>query len=122
MTPIFILATVTLLIALSCYTTGVFASLISRGLKRWHLIIYWTGVSLDFLGTIFMAIRSGGYKFDSHGITGTIAIVCMIINATGATIVLKKQNEAQIKKYPYISLAIWLIWLSSMVTAAKFYK
>ncbi len=122
MSPIAKIATTIILLALVCYTTGVFASLIQKTLKRWHMIVYWVGVTLDILGTIFMVIVSGGYKFDSHGITGLAALVCMIVNAIGATIVLKKNNETQIRRYPFISLIIWLIWLSSIVTAAKYYK
>jgi uncharacterized repeat protein (TIGR03987 family) len=122
MSPIAKIATTVVLLALVCYTTGVFASLIKKGLQRWHMIIYWIGITLDMLGTAFMAILSGGFKLDSHGITGIIAFVCMLANACGATVVLKKNNETQLRRFPFISLIIWLIWLSSVVTAAKYYK
>jgi len=122
MSPIAKAATTIVLLALACYTTGVFASLIKRALKRWHMIVYWVGITFDITGTVFMAVLSGGYKFDSHGITGLIAFACMLVNAAGATMVLKNQNEAQMRRYPFISLIIWLVWLSSVVTAAKYYK
>lgn len=50
-------------------------------------------------------------KLSLHGVTGTIAIILMIVHAIWATIVLVKNNEDSAKNFHRLSVAVWAIWL-----------
>ena len=110
-----IAAIVTITLALVFYTIGVCAEHRSRQLKKSHLIFFWLGLCMDTTGTILMgriakqSMFSG--KLSLHGITGSLAIILMIVHAIWATIVLAKNNEASAKNFHRFSIAVWAIWL-----------
>lgn len=110
-----IAAIITITLALVFYTIGVWAEHRSRQLKKSHLIFFWLGLCMDTTGTILMgriakqSMFSG--KLSLHGITGSLAIVLMIVHAIWATIVLAKNNEASAKNFHRFSIAVWAIWL-----------
>jgi uncharacterized repeat protein (TIGR03987 family) len=110
-----IAAIVTITLALVFYTIGVWAEHRSRQLKKSHLIFFWLGLCMDTTGTILMgriakqSMFSG--KLSLHGITGSLAIILMIVHAIWATIVLAKNNEASAKNFHRFSIAVWAIWL-----------
>ncbi len=110
-----IAAIITITLALVFYTIGVWAEHRSRQLKKSHLIFFWLGLCMDTTGTILMgriakqSMFSG--KLSLHGITGSLAIILMIVHAIWATIVLAKNNEASAKNFHRFSIAVWAIWL-----------
>lgn len=110
-----IAAIITITLALIFYTIGVWAEHRSRQLKKSHLIFFWLGLCMDTTGTILMgriakqSMFSG--KLSLHGITGSLAIILMIVHAIWATIVLAKNNEASAKNFHRFSIAVWAIWL-----------
>ena len=110
-----IVAIITITLALVFYTIGVWAEHRSRQLKKSHLIFFWLGLCMDTTGTILMgriakqSMFSG--KLSLHGITGSLAIILMIVHAIWATIVLAKNNEASAKNFHRFSIAVWAIWL-----------
>ncbi len=65
-----IYSTVFITLALIFYTLGVWAEKIQKGLKYWHMYLFWIGVFFDTTGTTLMTrISDGrGFKFDFHDI------------------------------------------------------
>ena len=115
MTGTLITAIITITLALVFYTIGVWSEHRSKRLKKIHLIFFWLGLCMDTTGTILMgqiakrSMFSG--KLSLHGVTGTLAIVLMIVHAVWATIVLIKDNEDSAKNFHRLSIAVWVIWL-----------
>lgn len=113
MTGTLITAIITITLALVFYTIGVWSEHRSKQLKKIHLIFFWLGLCMDTTGTILMgriakqSMFSG--KLSLHGVTGTLAIVLMIVHAIWATIVLIKNNEDSAKNFHRLSIAVWVI-------------
>jgi uncharacterized repeat protein (TIGR03987 family) len=114
-------AIISITLALIFYTIGVWSEKIQGKLKKWHLIIFWLGLTFDTIGTTFMTkIAGSGFQLDFHGITGLLAIVLMIFHAAWATIVLIKNDEKAKTNFHKYSISVWLIWLIPYVSGAIF--
>ncbi len=98
-------------LALLFYSIGVWSERISGRLKVWHLIFFWMGFVCDTWGTGMMFDMAGGMTVDVHGISGTLAIILMLIHAVWATVVLIRHDERWITRFHTFSIAVWLIWL-----------
>jgi len=100
-------------LALFFYSSGVWAERLARYLKPWHVAAFWTGFVFDVSGTLAMhQLAKGPFNIlDSHTLTGQIALWLMLIHAIWATVVVKKRQEAVLKKFHRYSLVVWLIWL-----------
>jgi len=110
-------------IFLACifYTLGVWAEKFQGRLKTWHMVVFWTGLTADTIGTGAMGELSGSlFQFNFHGITGMLAIILMLFHAIWATIVLKQKNQKMILKFHKFSFIVWMIWLIPMVTGMIF--
>ncbi len=100
--------------ALIFYTIGVWGEKLQGTLKPWHLVFFILGLICDTLGTTAMSIiadSSGTQGITLHGITGTIAILLMLIHAVWATIVIVKNKEDMKLKFHKFSIIVWCIWL-----------
>ncbi len=108
-------AIITITLALVFYTIGVWSEHRSKKLKKIHLIFFWLGLCMDTTGTLLMGqIAKGSMlsgKLSLHGITGTLAIILMIVHAIWATVVLVKNDEDSAKNFHRLSIAVWAIWL-----------
>ena len=51
----------------------------------------------------------------AHGITGTIAIILMLIHAVWATAVLARRDDRAMRNFHRFSIAVWVIWLVPFV-------
>lgn len=115
MTGTLIAAIITITLALVFYTIGVWSEHRSKRLKATHLAFFWLGLCMDTTGTLLMgriaeqSVFSG--KLSLHGITGTLAIILMIVHAVWATVVLAGKREASAKNFHRFSIAVWAIWL-----------
>jgi uncharacterized repeat protein (TIGR03987 family) len=98
-------------LALLFYSIGVWSERIAGKLKPWHLAFFWVGFVFDTWGTGMMFDWAGGITFDVHGISGTLAIVLMLIHAVWATIVLIRKDERLIYTFHRFSVIVWAIWL-----------
>jgi uncharacterized repeat protein (TIGR03987 family) len=105
------LASILITLALVFYSIGVWAERISGRLKPWHLAAFWAGLVFDTWGSTLMLEISGGISFDIHGVTGTLAIVLMLVHAIWATIVLARRDERWLTRFHTFSVAVWAIWL-----------
>ncbi len=112
-----IYAIITITLALVFYTIGVWAEKLQGQLKKWHLLVFWTGFVFDTTGTILMGqIAQGGFSFNLHGISGLLAILLMFIHAVWASVVLAKNNEKQKISFHKFSIFVWLIWLIPFIS------
>jgi len=104
-------ASTVMALALVCYTIGVWSERISGRLKPWHLAFFWLGLVFDTWGTGMMFDFAGGMTLDIHGITGTLAIILMLVHAVWATIVLLRKDERMITSFHKFSVVVWFVWL-----------
>lgn len=99
-------------LALIFYTIGVWSEKYQRGLKKWHVIVFWLGFICDTTGTTIMSKIAGtGFSFNLHGITGLLAILLMLFHALWATFVLIKGTEKSKENFHKFSILVWIIWL-----------
>lgn len=113
MSPLLIVSSILITLALIFYSLGVWAERISRYLKPWHLVAFWTGFAFDVSGTLGMHIMAGGF-FDftkPHTLTGQIALWLMLIHAIWATRTVYKGSEKARSGFHRYSIMVWLIWL-----------
>lgn len=111
-----ILATVSMVFAVTAYTTGVFSERKAHTLKKKHIIIFLIGLFFDTTGTTLMGAISDGFTFDIHGITGLAALILMLIHVVWAVIVYLKGSEQAKANFHKYSLWVWLLWLVPFIT------
>ena len=113
MTPLTILSTVLITLALAFYTLGVWAERTKRYLKAWHVIAFWIGFLFDVSGTFAMhKLAQGPFDIlEPHTLTGQIALWLMLLHSSWASIVIKMGKESMRIKFHNYSLFVWIIWL-----------
>ena len=111
MTNLMIVSTILMVLALICYSIGVWSERIAGRLKAWHVVFFWLGLIFDTTGTGMMMGMAGALALDVHSLTGVAAIVLMIIHAVWATIVLVRKDERAILNFHKFSVVVWAIWL-----------
>jgi uncharacterized repeat protein (TIGR03987 family) len=114
-------AIISITTALVFYTIGVWSEKKQGELKKWHLALFYLGLTFDTLGTTLMSkIANEGFKLNFHGITGLLAIILMLFHAVWATVVLIKNNEKAKIGFHKFSIIVWLIWLIPFISGAIF--
>jgi len=114
-----IFAIISITLALVFYTMGVWGEKIQGKLKKWHVVIFWLGLTFDTLGTTLMSLLAkNGFQLNIHGIMGLLAIALMILHAIWATYAINKNNEKVKTNFHKFSLMVWLIWLIPYVSGA----
>ena len=114
MSPLLLAAIVFITLALIFYTTGVFGERRSGTLTVRHVVICWLGLCCDTTGTLLMsriASQNAGAGNPLHAVTGTLAIVLMLIHAVWAVYTLRRGTEHARRIFHKFSLAVWLVWL-----------
>ena len=114
MSPLLIIASTVISLALIAYTIGVFSERRAGELKPAHLAFFWLGLACDTTGTTIMTIMaqgSGGAISSLHGITGLLAIILMLFHAGWATYVTLRGNEKSRHSFHLLSICVWLVWL-----------
>jgi len=110
-------AVISMMLALTFYSIGVWSEKFQSTLKRWHVLVFWVGLFFDTTGTTIMnQIAQGGFKLNFHGITGLLAIILMLFHAFWATFVIIKNNEKMKLSFHKFSIIVWLIWLIPFVS------
>ena len=107
-----IYAVISITTALIFYTVGVWAEKIQKKLKKWHLVVFWIGLTFDTIGTTLMSKLAGqGFQLNLHGITGVTAILLMLFHAVWATVVLLRGDDKAKENFHKFSILVWFIWL-----------
>jgi uncharacterized repeat protein (TIGR03987 family) len=100
-----------MVIALVCYTIGVWGERLSGRLRPWHAAFFWLGLIADTTGTEMMRRIAGGFHLTLHGATGAIALMLMCAHAIWATVVLLRRDDRAIRDFHRISVVVWAVWL-----------
>lgn len=118
MSILLMVAVTAIVMALIFYTTGVWAERRARILKKWHVVVFWIGLCCDTLGTTAMTRIAAGSGSGNmlHAVTGAIAICLMIFHAIWATVTLRSDNEAKMRKFHRFSIVVWAIWLIPFIS------
>ncbi len=111
-----IISIVSMFSALACYTSGVWGEKLAGVLRLNHLHFFWAGFLFDTVGTTIMGKIAGVFTFNIHGVTGTTAIVLMMVHAVWATIVLTLKQEKVLRVFHRFSLAVWALWLVPFIS------
>ena len=103
-------------LALLIYSVAAWAGVISKGIKKWHLILFWVGFAADIMGTFSIGSAHGGLVINSHTILGMIALASMLAQNIAATKIYQSKNEKWLTTFPKrVSLPIWGIWIASYI-------
>lgn len=111
-----ILASTSMILALTFYTLGVWGEKLSGTIKKKHIVSFLIGLILDTTGTVLMgqiAKGSGGSKLGLHQITGGLAVGLMFVHLVWALWVYIKGDEKAKRNFNKFSLVVWSIWLVS---------
>ena len=110
---LFILSTILITLALVFYSLGVWAERIARLLKPWHVITFWIGFTFDVSGTALMHLMAEDpfNLWNSHTLTGQLALWLMLAHAIWATSVVKHRKEVLLVRFHKYSMVVWLVWL-----------
>ncbi len=113
MSPLLLISSILITLALVFYSLGVWAERIAKLLKPWHVVAFWLGFTFDVSGTFGMHLMSGVIFdiTDPHVVTGQLALWLMLVHAIWATIAVKRGNEITLRKFHRYSILVWLIWL-----------
>ncbi|MGY5857815.1 MAG: HsmA family protein [Candidatus Thorarchaeota archaeon] len=101
--------------ALLSYTIAVWGEQITKDLKPGFVVLFCVGVFCDTTGTLLMTLIEtsplGFYETLFHIITGTSAILLMLIHAIWAIRVLVQKDEVSAARFHKFSKFVWLFWL-----------
>jgi len=108
-----ILSVTLITLALLFYSAGVWAERLSRYLRPWHVLCFWTGFTFDVSGTYAMHLLATG-PFDltePHTLTGQIALWLMLFHAIWASKVVLEGDQPRRASFHRFSLFVWVVWL-----------
>jgi uncharacterized repeat protein (TIGR03987 family) len=105
------LAALLMLVALACYTTGVWGERFAGRLRPWHAALFWLGLMADSGGTELMRRYAGGLTLGVHTLTGLLALILMLLHAGWATVVLRRGDTRALTTFHRVSVVVWTIWL-----------
>jgi uncharacterized repeat protein (TIGR03987 family) len=108
-----VVSAILITLALVFYSVGVWSERIARYLKTWHVAAFWIGFGFDACGTLAMhRMAKGPFDFwQSHTLTGQLALWLMLVHAMWATRVARKGNDGARRGFHRYSLFVWMIWL-----------
>lgn len=107
------ISAVLITLALIFYSIGIWSERISRYLKKWHIVFFWSGFIFDVCGTYMMhKLATKPFNIlEPHTLTGQIALWLMLIHAVWATYVVFRGSEKSHRDFHKYSLIVWLMWL-----------
>jgi len=111
-------AVVFITLALIFYTVGVFLERHQGELMWRHFFLFLAGLVCDTTGTILMSKLAKATTLSFHSVTGTIAIVLMLIHTIWALYVLVKSKNK--KTFHRFSLFVWILWLIPYISGMVF--
>ncbi len=98
-------------LALLFYSLSIWSSRRAKEIKTKHVVLSWLGLFCDATGTVLMTILAGAWTWNLHGITGSLAIILMLVNAIWVTLAFTKKDESLTANYLKFSIVVWFIWL-----------
>ena len=111
--PLLLSSLVVITIALVFYTIGVWAEWWVKQLRTWHVVCFSLGVVADTIGTGLMArVAAINNAHDTfHLITGSVALLLMIIHAVWSIRTLRRGSEHELRVFNRFSIFVWCVWM-----------
>lgn len=103
-------------LALVFYSLSVWAGWFSKRLKKWHVYVFFIGLTLDLIATYLTYLSIGSIVLTPHATIGFISLFLMALHVLWATIILLRGQEKQITTFHRISLIVWSIWMFSYLS------
>jgi len=100
-----------MVVALTAYTTGVWAQHLSTRLRAWHVVVFWVGLAADAWGTHLMFGLAGHWVLTFHALTGVLALSLMAVHVLWASIVLVRAEPRALARFHRVSTIVWAFWL-----------
>ena len=109
-----------LLVALVCYSIGVWGAFRKKAVARKHLVLLWVGFAFDVLATAMMAMQIGGLDLRPggpllHTVLALVAMFGMAAAAGVGTYAIANRQEALSASVTRWVLAPWVIWVGVFV-------
>ena len=102
--------------ALLVYSIATWAGVIAGKLKKWHLFLFWFGLTADISGTFIIGSVYGGFVMNMHSYIGAIAIIAILIQNIFGTKIMLANNEKWILNFPKkVLLPVWVLWMASYI-------
>ena len=107
-----------MVVALTAYTTGVWAERLGRQLRTWHVLAFWIGLTADTWGTHQMFGIAGHWMFTFHALTGALALSLMAAHVLWASVVLLRAEPRALAQFHRVSTLVWTVWLVPFLAGA----
>ena len=100
------------------YTIGVWGERLQRQLKRRHVVFFGIGFLCDITGTALMGVIAQRYDLHNtaHALTGTIAVMLMLIHLLWAIYTLAYGNDQSKRTFSRFSVFVWGIWMLAFLS------
>lgn len=108
-----IISVISMFLALTFYTLGVWGERRRGVLVPKDVILFWVGFVFDTLGTTIMSqiAESSFWQWNLHSVTGAVALILMAIHAFWATYVMIQKDHRMLTQFHRFSLFVWVLWL-----------
>jgi uncharacterized repeat protein (TIGR03987 family) len=109
-----------LLVTSACllYTTAIWTEQFQGRLTGRIIALFVAGFTCDITGTLCMFIRARSRQAPAgiHGLSGSIALVIMLIHLIWALISLKHRTDRSAKHFNQFSPFAWCMWMIAFLT------
>lgn len=104
-------------IALILYTISIWFERIKNKLSKTMLIMLWTGLFFDALGTLFMIMINKGFDLGTHSIIGFTALFLMFVKAITSTLIPELKNKNVI--FRNFGVLVWIYWVFVFINGSQ---
>jgi len=119
MSPILIIATIIVNLALISYTVGIISEQRNRRISRFSLSFLTVGVALDVAATACMITGSSHGPFTFHGMLGFSSLTAMVIETSLAWRHRKRSGDGEVPRGLHLySRAAYIWWVLAYFTGA----
>jgi hypothetical protein len=110
-----VIGLVALLVALVCYSVGVWGAFRRKLIGTRDLTLLWIGFVFDVLATTMMGMQIGGLDFSAsgwlHTVIALIGMFGMLAAAIVGTYAMVRKNDAARAAVTRWALAPWAVWV-----------
>lgn len=111
---------VALLVALVCYSIGVWGAFRAKSFGRKQLAFVWVGFMFDILATVMMGMQVGGLDLRPgapllHTVLALVALAGMLAAAVAGTWALRSDKDDVSLRASRLVLLPWALWVGVFV-------
>lgn len=117
-----IIAIFAVIAALIFYSIATWKELLTSGLKKINIVLYWIGLIFDISGTLIMSFISQGFSMNFHSFAGLSALLLMLIKTIYSTKQLVTNNTEKTVAYKSVTVIIWIVWVAVFINGIIVHK